>query len=74
MLIAAILDEEETILPIVEGSILRIYDTEAQQKQDYPNPALGLTEEEKRSNITFCGRKRSDCVCCPTKYILRNFL
>ena len=59
MFIAAIIDEEETILPIVEGSILRIYDAETQQKQGYPNPALGLTEGRRGTTLRFA-KKRSD--------------
>lgn len=57
MLVAAIIDEKETILPIVEGSILRIYDTETQEKQDYPNPALGLTTGRRGATLRFAEDK-----------------
>lgn len=65
MLLAVIIDEKETILPIVEGSILRIYDTEAQQKQDYPNPALGLTEGRRGATLRFAEEKGATVFVAP---------
>lgn len=57
MLVAAIIDEKEIILPIVEGTILRIYDTKTLQKKDYPNPALGLTEGRRGATLRFAEEK-----------------
>lgn len=65
MLIAAIINQNETILPIVEGTILRIYDTETQQKQDYPNPALGLTEGRRGATLRIAEEKGATVFVAP---------
>lgn len=53
MLIALVLDEDDCILPIVEGTVLRIYNTETGAYQDYPNPAVGLTEGRRGATLQF---------------------
>lgn len=65
MLIAAIIDQKETILPIVEGTILRIYNTETQQKQDYRNPAVGLTEGRRGATLRFAEEKGANVFVAP---------
>lgn len=65
MLIAIIIDEQETILPIVEGSILRIYNTETKQKQDFPNPALALTEGRRGATLRFAEGKGAKVFVAP---------
>lgn len=65
MLVAAVLNEEDIILPIVEGSILRIYNTETQQKQDFPNPALGLTEGRRGATLRFAEEKGATIFVAP---------
>lgn len=53
MIIAAILNDSNTILPIVEGTILRIYNTTTRQKKDFQNPALTLTEGRRGATLRF---------------------
>lgn len=53
MIIAAVINEAEIILPIVEGTILRIYNTETKEQKDFPNPALGLTEGRRGATLRF---------------------
>lgn len=40
MIIAAVLDERKFIVPIVEGKVLRIYNSKTKQVADYENPAV----------------------------------
>lgn len=53
MIIAAVLDLNEKILPIVEGSILRLYDTESKRFMDYENPALHVKEGRRGAALQF---------------------
>lgn len=57
MLIAAVIDEKETVLPIVEGTILRIFDTETSGVEDFPNPALQLKEGRRGATLRFAQGK-----------------
>lgn len=53
MLIAIVVDDDGCILPIVEGTVLRIYDTETGAYQDYSNPANDLTEGRRGAALQF---------------------
>lgn len=57
MLIAAVLNEEENILPIVDGTILRIYNTNTKEHIDYENPALHLEEGRRGATLNFAEEK-----------------
>lgn len=57
MLIAAVINEENIIVPIVEGSTLRIYDTEKKAYEDYDNPANHLKEGRRGAALRFAEEK-----------------
>ena len=65
MYVAAIIDQEEVIVPIVEGVKLRIYDTETGSFQDYDNPALGLTEGRRGATLRFAIEKGAAAFASP---------
>lgn len=65
MLIAAIIDEKETILPITEGTTLRIYNTENKEVEDYTNPALALTEGRRGATLRFAEEKGATVFVAP---------
>lgn len=57
MIIAAVIDKGENILPIVEGTILRIYNTNTKEHVDYENPALQLEEGKRGATLNFAEDK-----------------
>ena len=65
MLIAAVLNENEIILPIVEGTVLRIYDTERKVTEDFPNPANDLTEGRRGAALKFAEEKGAKVFVAP---------
>lgn len=65
MILAVVVDEKEQILPIVEGTILRIYDTESHQKQDFSNPAQHVTEGRRGATLRFAEEKGATVFVAP---------
>jgi len=65
MLIAAVIDEKETILPIVEGTILRIFDTETSRAEDFPNPAVQLKTGRRGATLQFAEEKGATTFVAP---------
>lgn len=65
MLIAAVLNEEENILPIVDGTTLRIYDTNTKIHVDYENPALRLEEGRRGATLNFAEEKGATAFVAP---------
>lgn len=57
MIIAAALNEQEEIVPIVEGDVLRIYDADLKEFQDYPNPALQVEQGKRGKTLQFAEEK-----------------
>ena len=57
MIIAAVIDENENILPIVDGTIIRLYNTDTKQYRDYENPALHLEEGRRGAALKFAQEK-----------------
>ena len=53
MHVAAVIDHEGVIVPIVEGVKLRIYNTETGSFEEFENPALGLTEGRRGATLRF---------------------
>lgn len=53
MIIAAVLNENHIITPIVEGEILRLYDVETKKYTDFENPATQLTEGRRGATLAF---------------------
>ena len=65
MLVAAVIDKNEIILPIIEGSSIRIFDTEANQFKDYPNPAADLKEGRRGAALRFAEEKGATVFASP---------
>lgn len=65
MSVAVILDNQETILPIVEGSILRIYNPLTEEKEDFPNPAIGLVDGRRAAVLRFVAEKGVKTIVTP---------
>lgn len=65
MIIAAVLNAKEQILPIVEGDILRLYDTELKQFKDYENPALQVEEGKRGLTLQFAAGKGATAFAAP---------
>jgi|SRR5690625_1337393 len=57
MIIAAVIDETEEILPIVDGTILRLYNTATKKHIDYENPALHLEMGRRGATLNFAEEK-----------------
>ncbi|WP_042346313.1 hypothetical protein [Bacillus massiliigorillae] len=53
MLIAIVINDDEIITPIIEGTVLRIYDSNSKYYEDFPNPALGLKEGRRGATLQF---------------------
>jgi hypothetical protein len=67
MIIALVLDQDENILPIIDGTIIRIYDTESGKYQDYLNPALHLKEGRRGAVLRFAQEKGATVFASPPK-------
>ncbi|ALF08854.1 hypothetical protein [Parageobacillus thermoglucosidasius] len=67
MIIALVLDHDENIVPIIDGTIVRIYDTESGKYQDYPNPALHLKEGRRGAVLRFAQEKGAAVFASPPK-------
>jgi predicted NUDIX family NTP pyrophosphohydrolase len=66
MFIGMVLAEDhETNVPIVDGVIARIYDTNTGICLDSPNPALGLTEGRGGATIKWMVQKEVKVLCAP---------
>ncbi|MEH7122324.1 hypothetical protein V7127_03645 [Bacillus sp. JJ1773] len=57
--------DNETIVPIVEGEIARIYDTDTGECTDSPNPALGLTEGRRGATVKWMVSQGVKVLCAP---------
>ncbi|EKN64012.1 hypothetical protein P9E76_05815 [Schinkia azotoformans] len=65
MIIAIVIDKDEKIVPIVEGEKIRIYDTETNEYQEFPNPALALEEGRRGSTLKFVEQKGATAFAAP---------
>ncbi|MEH7522652.1 hypothetical protein V7149_05110 [Bacillus sp. JJ1503] len=66
MLIGMILaSDKETIVPIIEGEIARIYDTNTKEFSDSPNPALGQTEGRRGATVKWMVDRGVKVLCAP---------
>lgn len=53
MKIAFILNKSEEIVPITEGTVLRVYDCLTKRYNDYPNPALEREQGKRSAALQF---------------------
>jgi hypothetical protein len=66
MIIAmAITGDQETIVPIIEGETIRLYDTETEQVSDFENPANNLTTGKRSAVIKWANNKGVKVLCSP---------
>ncbi|MFC5464102.1 hypothetical protein [Lederbergia graminis] len=65
MIIALVLNADETVVPIVEGTVLRIYDAVKKQIQDYENPAQFLQEGRRGATLSFAEDKGATVFVAP---------
>jgi len=58
MKLALVLAEKnEIIVPIVEGTVIRIYDTETRKHEDFKNPALSLQSGKRGAVIRWLNER-----------------
>jgi len=65
MIIAAVLDEKENIVPIVDGKILRLYNTNTKESSDFAHPALHLKEGKRGATLHFAEEKGATAFVTP---------
>lgn len=65
MIIAAVLDERKFIVPIVEGKVLRIYNSKTKQVVDYENPAVHLKEGRRGAALKFAEKQGVEAFVAP---------
>lgn len=66
MIIAmAITGEQEIIVPIVEGEIIRLYDTDTEHASDFENPANNLNTGKRSAVIKWANDKGVKVLCSP---------
>ncbi|WNS78345.1 hypothetical protein RRU94_07760 [Domibacillus sp. DTU_2020_1001157_1_SI_ALB_TIR_016] len=52
MLVAVVIDQKENIVPIIDGSVIRVYNTETNTHEDFHNPAVDLTEGRRGAALS----------------------
>jgi hypothetical protein len=57
MIIATVLNEKKIIVPIIEGKIIRFYDSEKKTYEDFENPAIHLNEGRRGAALRFAEEK-----------------
>ncbi|PWA07707.1 hypothetical protein DCC39_16355 [Pueribacillus theae] len=66
MIIGMVMSQDkETIVPIIEGSIARIYNTVTEESEDFTNPAMGLKEGRRGAAITWMLKQGVETLCAP---------
>lgn len=65
MIIAAVVNDNEEILPIIDGTVVRLYNTSSKEYQDYENPALHLTEGRRGATLKFAEEKGATAFVAP---------
>ncbi|WP_318503397.1 hypothetical protein [Bacillus sp. T3] len=58
-------EQKEIIVPIVEGTVIRIYDTETRQYEDYENPALSLQSGKRGAIIRWLNERGINLLVTP---------
>ncbi|KYD29193.1 hypothetical protein [Geobacillus sp. B4113_201601] len=65
MIIALVLDEQENVVPIIEGATIRLYHTSSQTYEDYPNIAKQLQAGRRSAVLRFAKEKGADAFASP---------
>lgn len=58
-------EKKEIIVPIVEGTVIRIYDTETRQHEDFENPALSLQSGKRGAVIRWLNERGINLLVAP---------
>lgn len=61
--------ENEIIVPIVEGAVIRLYDVETGDIQDFENPALKLQSGKRGAVIKWLNERGVNILCAPPKML-----
>lgn len=65
MIITLVIDEQENVVSIMEGAIIRLYDTDSQTYEDYPNIAKQQQEGRRSAVLRFAKEKGADAFAAP---------
>ncbi|MED4917484.1 MULTISPECIES: hypothetical protein [Geobacillus] len=65
MIIALVLDEQEQVVPIIDGVTVRLYDTNSHTYEDYPNPAQQQQEGRRSTVLRFATEKGATAFAAP---------
>ncbi|ASS98094.1 MULTISPECIES: hypothetical protein [Geobacillus] len=65
MIIALVIDEQESVVPTLEGATIRLYDTDSQTYEDYPNIAKQLQEGRRSAVLRFAAEKGAEAFASP---------
>ncbi|KKI90496.1 hypothetical protein WQ54_21365 [Bacillus sp. SA1-12] len=65
MIIAMVLGEKETIVPIIEGKVIRLYDVKSGDVQDFENPALKVDTGKRGAVIKWLNERGVHILCSP---------
>jgi hypothetical protein len=61
--------ENEIIVPIVEGKVIRLYDVETGVIEDFENPALQVQSGKRGTVIGWLNERRVNLLCAPPKML-----
>ncbi len=61
--------ENEILVPIVEGDIIRLYNPETGEFEDFINPALQLQSGKRGAVIRFLNNRKVNLLCAPPKML-----
>lgn len=59
----------ELLVPIIEGEVIRIYDTETNEYEDFANPALTLQSGKRGAVIRWLNDRKINILCVPPKML-----
>ncbi|WP_068672224.1 hypothetical protein [Oceanobacillus sp. Castelsardo] len=65
MIIAAVLNEKKIIVPIVEGKVLRVYNSKKKTYEDLENPAIYLKEGRRGAALGYAKEKGAEAFVAP---------
>ncbi len=67
MIIAAAINKEEEIVPIVEGDVLRILNVATKRHEDFHNPALDVAEGRRGAALRFVQKQAVNAFAAPSE-------
>lgn len=61
--------ENEIIVPIMEGKVIRLYDVETGDNEDFANPALQVQSGQRGTVIRWLNERKVNLLCAPPKML-----